>query len=87
MIMEYQIPDIKQLNKAQIELMKLFARHPNEPESYWEELRLLFIERLALKIQDDVKKVAEEKGWTDEDFERMLHEHPKNENRLNETFH
>ena len=79
--MEYQIPDIKQLNKAQIELMKLFARHPNEPESYWEELLTSFRKYQYEQLQEKISKVVEEKGWTDDDFERMLHEPKRRSNK------
>ena len=63
----------KKLTKAQIELLALFAREV--PDEDWMEIRRLIARYFADKATHAADTVAEEKGWTEEDFERMLNSH------------
>jgi hypothetical protein len=63
------------LNNAQLEILKLFSRELDEQD-------LLAIKRMIVKyLADKVTKMAdevwEEKGWTNEDMDRMLHLHER----------
>ena len=63
----------KKLTKAQVELLALFDR--GVPDEEWMEIRRLLARYFADKATQAADHVAEEKGWTEEDFERMLHGH------------
>ena len=41
----------------------------------WQEIRRQIVRVLADHASDLADQVAEEKGWTDEDFERMARAH------------
>ncbi len=47
----------------------------NASDQTWAELRLLIADFFAERATERANKVAEEKGWTDEDFHRMAHSH------------
>lgn len=63
----------KKLSKAQIELLALFEE--DVPEEDWIELRRLIARYFAVKATRLADAVVEERGWTADDFERMLHAH------------
>ena len=69
--MVFQPP--KKLTQAQVELLALFDR--DMPEEDWLEIRRLIARYFADKATQAADEVAEEKGWTEEDFERMLNGH------------
>ena len=71
--MEFQSP--KKLSKAQVELLALFER--DVPDEDWIEIRRIIARYFADKATRAADKVAEEQGWTAEDFERMLHGHDR----------
>lgn len=64
-----------QLNKNQIEILKLFSREMEEEDML--AIKRLIVKYLGEKITRMTDKVWEEKGWTDEDVERMLNEHER----------
>lgn len=41
----------------------------------WVEIRRMIADFFAERATAEANKVAEEKGWTDEDFHRMAHTH------------
>lgn len=61
------------LSPAQVELLKLFSR--DIPEKDWVELRQLIARFFAERSIEEANKVWDEKGWTEEDAERLLHGH------------
>ena len=61
------------LSPAQREILSLF-RH-DLPEETWDELRAVIARFFADRASDEADRVWEEKGWTDEYAERMLHAH------------
>ncbi len=61
----------KKLTKAQVELLSLFEQEV--PEEDWIELRRLIARYFAEKATRQADAVAEEQGWTYDDFKRMLH--------------
>jgi len=63
----------KKLTRAQIELLALFDR--DVPDEDWLEIRRLIAHYFATKATQAADAVADEKGWTEEDFERMLNGH------------
>lgn len=69
--MSFQPP--KKLTKAQIELLTLFDR--DVPEEDWLEIRRLIARYFADKATHAADSIAEEQGWTEADFERMLNGH------------
>ncbi|MBK9014395.1 MAG: hypothetical protein IPM82_10055 [Saprospiraceae bacterium] len=61
------------LSNLQIELLKVFSRNVSDEDVL--EIRRLLIRYFAEKAIHAANKVWDEKGWTNEDAERMLHEH------------
>ena len=61
------------LSPAQREILHLL-RH-DLPEETWDEIRQAVASILFRRLTDEADRVWEEKGWTDEDAERMLHAH------------
>jgi len=64
-----------QLNKNQIEILKLFLREMEEEDLI--AIKKLIVKYLGEKITKMADKVWEEKGWTDEDMDRLLNEHDR----------
>lgn len=64
-----------QLNKNQIEILKLFSREMEEEDML--AIKKLIMKYLGEKITRMADKVWEEKGWTDDDVDRMLNEHER----------
>jgi hypothetical protein len=62
-----------QLSNLQIELLKVFSRNVSDEDVL--EIRRLLTRYFAEKAIQGANKVWDAKGWTDEDAERMLHEH------------
>jgi|APTNR8051073442_1049403.scaffolds.fasta_scaffold00812_10 HEPN domain-containing protein len=61
------------LSNLQIELLKVFSRNVSDEDIL--EIRRLLTRYFADKAIEAANKVWDEKGWTDEDAERMLHTH------------
>lgn len=61
------------LSNLQIELLKVFSRNVSDEDVI--EIRRLLTRYFAEKAIQEANKVWDEKGWTAEDAERMLHEH------------
>lgn len=57
------------LNKAQLELLKLFSRVNSEEELM--DLKRLFTRYYAERLMDKVDKLWDERGYTEADMERM----------------
>ncbi len=57
------------LNKAQLELLKLFSKIKTEEEL--NELKDLLVNHYAQKLMDRVDKIWEERDYTEEDMERL----------------
>ncbi len=62
------------LTKPQLELLALFQR-TDLPDEDWIEIRRMITRFFADRASDRADQVAEEKGWTDADFERMARGH------------
>jgi hypothetical protein len=58
------------LTLAQTELLRLFSREV--PESDWIELRRLIARDFAEKAAREMNEVWDEKGWTQDDMEKLL---------------
>ncbi len=63
------------LSNIQQELLKLFA--DDLPESDLQEIKKLLVEWRFKKLKEAANKVWDEKGWTAEDMERLLHTHER----------
>lgn len=60
------------LNKAQIEILKLFSRPMSEEDL--QEIKTLLVKHLAEKLTQRVDNISKEKGYTQEDFNSWLNE-------------
>ncbi len=58
------------LNSIQLSLLRLFDRGMSDEETL--EIRRLLVTHLSKKLQDEVQRIDEERGYTAEDYERML---------------
>ena len=61
------------LNPAQREILRLFRR--DLPDETWNELRTLVADFFARRAIESANAAWDERGYTDEDAERMLHGH------------
>ena len=61
------------LSPAHREILSLL--HHDIPEDALGEIRRAVTESLYRRITAEADRVWDEKGWTDEDAERMLHTH------------
>lgn len=64
----------KKVSRAKIEVLARLQRLEASDET-WEEIRRQVFRVLADHLTTLADQVAEEKGWTDEDFERMARTH------------
>ena len=62
------------LTKPQLDLLALF-QHTDLPDEDWVEIRRLIARFFAKRATEQADHVAEEEGWTEEDFERMARGH------------
>ena len=58
------------LNNAQLELLKLFSCHLDEAEL--QEVKQILVDFLAVRATRLADKVWEEKGWTNNDMDKLL---------------
>lgn len=68
------------LTPAQREILSLF-RH-DLPDETLAEIRQAISDILARRVVEEADRVWKEKGWTDEDAERMLHAHYRRSSKL-----
>jgi hypothetical protein len=61
------------LNNAQLELLKLFSCHLDEAEL--QEVKQILVDFLASRATRLADKVWEEKGWTNNDMDKLLETH------------
>ncbi len=59
--------------EAQIELLSLFKVKLNQSDM--QELRQLLLEFKFRKLQENIEQISEEKGYTEQDFDKMQQEH------------
>ncbi len=59
------------LSNVQLELLKVFSRNVSDEDLL--KIRRFLTRYFADKAIQAANKVWDEKGWTDEDAERMLH--------------
>ena len=60
------------LNSIQLSLLRLFDRGMSDDETL--EIRRRLVTHLSKKLQEEVQRIDEERGYTSEDYERMLNE-------------
>ncbi|RTQ50911.1 hypothetical protein EJV47_09875 [Hymenobacter gummosus] len=58
------------LNELQISLLRLFERGMSDEEVL--ELRRVLVAHMSQKMLDEVERIDAERGYTTEDYERML---------------
>ena len=61
------------LNKTQLEILNMFSRELAEEDLV--EVKRIFIKYLSEKAKKLADQVWEEKGWTNEDMERLSRQH------------
>ena len=71
-------------NNAQLELLKLFSTELSEKD-------LAVLKRILLRfkferVTEMTDKVWEEKGWTDEDVEKIIHTHMRTPYKSQEEY-
>jgi len=71
-------------SNAQLELLKLFSTDLSEEDM--KELKRLLLEFKFKKVTELADKAWEEKGWTDEDVDRMLHTHMRTPYKSQEEY-
>ena len=57
------------LNEVQIGLLRMFDR--NIPETDIREIKQVLVKHLSKQLLDEVDKVVEDKGTTEDDFKRL----------------
>lgn len=65
-----KIPQTQGLNEVQLMLLKLFSMPMSDNEI--NEIRDLLLNHLNTKLQKELDKVIEEKGYTQKDFKKIL---------------
>ena len=66
---------IENLNKHQLEILKLFTRDLEDNDLI--EIKRLIVKYLAKKVTKAANEVWEEKGWTNDDMDRLLKTHKR----------
>lgn len=61
-----------ELNPIQVSLLKLFNRPMSEQEAY--NLKKYLAEYYNRQLEDELSRVVSEKGYTQKDFDSMLHD-------------
>ena len=67
------------LSNIQLELLKLFSRDMEDKDVI--EIKRLIVKYLAKKLSIKANEVWEEKNWTNEDMENMLHSNLRKANK------
>jgi hypothetical protein len=60
------------LNKAQIEILKLFSRPMSDEDL--QEIKTLLVKHLSEKLTMRVEDISKQKGYTQKDFDNWLNE-------------
>ncbi len=68
-------PPLTTLNPHQLEILKLFSRDMEDNDLI--EIKRLIVRYLANKVTRMADEVWEEKGWTNDDMQRLLHTHKR----------
>lgn len=68
-------PPLTTLNPHQLEILKLFSRDMEDNDLI--EIKRLIVRYLADKVTRMADEVWEEKGWTNDDMQRLLHTHKR----------
>lgn len=63
------------MNKQQLEILKLFSRELKEKDLL--AIKRLIVQYLAQKVTHPADEVWEEKGWSNEDMEKLLQAHQR----------
>ena len=63
-------PHATKLNSLQISLLRLFERGMSDEDTL--ELRRVIVAHLSKKMLAEVERIDDERGYTAEDYERML---------------
>ncbi len=58
------------LNPVQQSLLRLFSRPMTEEETL--ELKRILVQHFGSQLREELKKVSNQKGYADNDFEKML---------------
>jgi hypothetical protein len=58
------------LNLVQQSLLRLFSRPMTEEETL--ELQRILVQHFGSQLREELKKVSNQKGYADNDFEKML---------------
>jgi hypothetical protein len=58
------------LNSVQQSLLRLFSRPMTEEETL--ELKRILVQHFGSQLREELKKVSNQKGYADSDFEKML---------------
>lgn len=79
----------KKLTNLQLEMLKVFSREL--PEKQLLEIRQLLAKYFAQKVDEEMDKLWEERGWTEETMHEWANEHmrsskkaPEHPNTVNE---
>ena len=70
-----ELPVQTPLNDLQLEILKLFSRELDEKDLL--AIKRLIVRYLAEKATRMADEVWEEKGWTNEDMQRLLNSHER----------
>jgi hypothetical protein len=71
-------------NNAQLELLKLFSTELSGKDL--EDLKRILLRFKFERVTEMADKIWEEKGWTNEDVEKMLHTHTRTPYKSQEKY-
>ena len=69
------VPQLNNLNKHQLEILKLFTRELEDNDLI--EIKRLIVKYLAQKITKMADDIWEKNNWTNDDMERLLKTHKR----------
>lgn len=68
-------PQIQNLNRHQLEILKLFTRDLDDKDLI--EIKRLIVKYLGSRITEMANEIWDEKNWTNEDMDRLLNTHKR----------
>ncbi len=71
--MEQPSKELSILNQQQQEMLRLFKKPMPEPD--YIEIKRFIVKMLSKNIDDEMERLAKEKGWTQETYEQWGKEH------------
>ena len=71
------------LNPAQLEILKLFSRDLGEEDLL--AIKRLIVKYLAEKASRMADQIWKEKGWTNDDMDRLAHTHMRTSYKSNKS--